>query len=62
MDNNSPKKDLTEGGKVVNTIWQRLQEKATEIGYGSFTCEMQIHDGIIKQVDITETKERFRID
>jgi len=64
MMNNSEKKDLTdhkESGNV-DMIWQRLKEKATEIKYGSFTCEMHVHDGTIKQVDVTEIKAKFRIE
>lgn len=62
MGENSSEKTLTNGQDSSYILWQRLQAKAAEIKYGSFICEMQVHDGIIKQVDITETKERFRID
>ena len=45
-----------------SAILEKLRERAEQIGYGSIVCEIQIHDGEIKQVDITTVKERMRAD
>ncbi len=43
-------------------ILEKLRQRAAAIGYGSLTCELQIHQGQIKQVEITGIKEKLRAD
>ncbi len=43
-------------------ILEKLRQRAAEIGYGSLICELQIHQGQIKQVEITGIKEKLRAD
>ena len=43
-------------------ILEKLKKRAEQIGYGSLICEMQVHQGRIRQVDITMVKERMRAD
>jgi len=53
---------LTNQDKSVNTIWKNLERRAEQLGYGSLVCEVQVHQGRIRQVDITTVKERLRAD
>jgi hypothetical protein len=46
----------------VDTIWEKLKCRAEQLDYGSLSCELQVHGGQIRQVDITVVKERFRAD
>ena len=43
-------------------ILEKLRQRAEQIGYGCLVCEVQIHDGQIRQVDVTTAKERMRGD
>lgn len=64
MTNNQEKKDLTDHDKSgnVDMIWQHLKDKAAAIRFGVIDCQLTVHDGQIRQLDITQTKERFRVD
>lgn len=53
---------LTNQDKSVNAIWKKLEDRAEQLGYGSLICEVQVHQGRIRQVDITTVKERMRAD
>jgi hypothetical protein len=44
------------------TILEKLRHRAEQVGYGCLVCEIQVHQGQIKQVDITAIKERMRAD
>jgi hypothetical protein len=46
----------------TGNILEKLRHRAEQIGYGSLICEIQVHDGQIRQVDITTVKERMRAD
>ena len=48
--------------RPVDNIWEKLKHRAVQVGYGSLFCEIQVHNGQIKQVDITTVKERVRAD
>ena len=43
-------------------ILGKLKRRAEQIGYGALICEIQIHQGHIKQIEITATRERMRAD
>jgi hypothetical protein len=43
-------------------ILEKLKNRAEQVGYGSLICEIQVHQGKIRQVDITMVKERMRAD
>lgn len=58
----SVKSILTTQNKSVDNIWEKLKRRAEQIEYGSILCEIQVHAGKIKQVDITTIKERMRAD
>jgi len=58
---NSEKAYLTNQDKSRN-ILEKLRRRAEQIGYGALTCEIQVHEGQIKQVDIIAVKERMRAD
>ena len=47
--------------KSSDGIWEKLKHRAEQVDYGSIICEMQVHEGKIRQVDITSVKERIRI-
>ena len=44
------------------TILEKLRHRAEQVGFGCLVCEIQVHQGQIKQVDITAIKERMRAD
>jgi hypothetical protein len=46
----------------TSTILEKLRHRAEQVGFGSLVCEIQVHQGQIKQVDITAIKERMRAD
>ena len=46
----------------VDRIWEKLKHRSEQIDYGTLCCEIMVHGGIIKQIDIIRTKERFRAD
>jgi hypothetical protein len=46
----------------TSRILEKLRRRAEQIGYGCVICEIQVHDGQIRQVDITTVKERMRGD
>lgn len=46
----------------TSNILEKLRHRAEQIGYGSLICEIQVHEGQIRQVDITTVKERMRAD
>lgn len=43
-------------------ILEKLRHRAEQVGFGCLVCEIQVHQGQIKQVDITAIKERMRAD
>ncbi len=43
-------------------ILEKLKQRVAEIGYGSLICEVQIHQGQIKQIEISAIKEKLRTD
>ena len=45
-----------------STILEKLRHRAEQVGFGCLVCEIQVHQGQIKQVDITAIKERMRAD
>jgi hypothetical protein len=62
-DNQNPEKSaLQKQNQSVDNIWEKLKRRAEQVGYGSLICEMQVHQGQIRQVDITTIKERMRAD
>ena len=61
MAENREKPFLTDRAKPSN-ILEKLKRRAEQIGYGSLICEIEVHDGQIRQVDITTVKERLRAD
>jgi len=46
----------------LDTIWEKLERRAAQIDYGSLVCELQVHEGQVRQIDITVVKERIRAD
>ncbi len=60
-DEQNPEKSALQNQSVDN-IWEKLKRRAEQVGYGSLICEMQVHQGQIRQVDITTIKERMRAD
>jgi len=63
MTNQNPEKAiLQDQDKSVDNIWEKLKRRAEQVGYGSLICEIQVHQGQIRQVDITTIKERMRAD
>jgi hypothetical protein len=56
------KKVLTNGDEGKYSLWLKLEAKAEQLQFGVICCEMQVHEGKIKQLDITDTRERFRAD
>ena len=48
--------------KYTNGVLEKLKQRAEQVGYGSLICEIQVHQGKIRQVDITMVKERMRAD
>lgn len=52
---------ITQEDKSSN-ILEKLRRRAEQIGYGCLVCEIQVHRGQIRQVDITTVKERMRAD
>ena len=61
-DRDSKKSNLSNQNKSVDNIWEKLKRRAEQIDYGSLVCEIQVHEGQIRQVDITIVKERVRAD
>lgn len=62
-DNQSPENTiLLNQNKSVDNIWEKLKRRAEQVGYGTILCEIQVHQGQIRQVDITTVKERVRAD
>ncbi len=59
---NSEKAYLTNQQDKSRNILEKLRCRAEQIGYGALTCEIQVHEGQIKQVDIIAVKERMRAD
>ena len=49
-------------GDEADIIWRKLKERAEQVSYGTLVCEMQVHQGRIRQVDVTVVKERMRAD
>jgi hypothetical protein len=52
----------TTKAKTDKDILEKLKKRAEQIGYGSLICEIQVHQGKVRQVDITMVKERMRAD
>jgi hypothetical protein len=46
----------------VDSIWEKLKRRAEQLDYGSLGCEIQVHGGQIRQIDVTAVKEKFRAD
>lgn len=46
----------------ASAILEKLRRRAEQVGYGCLVCEIQVHQGQIRQVDITAIKERMRAD
>ena len=55
-------KTLLANEEKSRTILEKLRHRAEQVGYGCLVCEIQVHQGQIKQVDITAIKERMRAD
>jgi hypothetical protein len=53
---------LLSQNKSIDNIWEKLKRRAEQVGYGTLICEIQVHQGQIRQVDITTVKERVRAD
>jgi len=62
VNQNSEESVSPSGNQSVDNIWKKLKRKAEQVGYGSLICEIQVHQGEIRQVDITTVKERMRAD
>jgi hypothetical protein len=58
----SADKGLLASHDKSSNILEKLRRRAEQIGYGCLICEIQVHEGQIKQVDITTVKERMRAD
>ena len=43
-------------------ILEKLRDRAERVGYGTVVCELQVHQGRIKQVEITAIREKMRAD
>ena len=52
----------TSQNKAADGILEKLRQRVEQIEYGSLICEIQVHQGRIKQIDITAVKERMRAD
>jgi len=61
-NNSENSKNILTADHPSAILLNRLVLRCEEIGYGELTCELKIHDGEIKQIDIVQTKERLRID
>ena len=61
-DQNPEKTTLSDPNKSADNIWEKLKLRAEQVGYGTLICEIQVHQGQIRQVDITTVKERMRAD
>jgi len=59
---NSKESVVRNQNQSVDNIWEKLKLRAEQVGYGSLLCEIQVHQGEIRQVDITTVKERMRAD
>jgi hypothetical protein len=59
---NSEKTTLSDPNKSADNIWEKLKLRAEQVGYGTLICEVQVHQGQIRQIDITTVKERMRAD
>lgn len=57
-----PRAPASGPGDEADIIWRKLKDRAEQISYGTLVCEMQVHQGRIRQVDITLIKERMRAD
>lgn len=53
---------VSENFDPADRIWEKLKYRAEELNYGTLACELQVHGGQIRQVDITIVKEKFRAD
>ncbi len=62
MLKDSRKSVLARQDTSADGIWEKLKHRAEQIDYGSIICEIQVHGGKIRQVDITTVKERMRAD
>ena len=62
MLNNHHGTVVTRQENRTKQILDKLRERAEQIGYGTVVCELQVHQGKIKQVEITTIKERMRAD
>jgi hypothetical protein len=49
-------------GDEADIIWRKLKDRAEQVSFGTLVCEMQVHQGHIRQVEITLIKERMRAD
>ena len=47
---------------IHDNIWEKLKCRAQQLGYGSLTCDVQVHGGQIRQIEITVVKEKLRAD
>lgn len=56
------KSSSTDQDKATDAILDKLKQRVKRVGYGSLICEIHVHQGKIKQVDITTVKERMRAD
>ena len=48
--------------KTRDNIWEKLKCRAEKLEYGSLVCEVYVHGGEIRQIDVTVVKERLRAD
>ena len=48
--------------KSVDNIWEKLKRRAGQLDYGSLLCEVQVHKGQIRQIEVTVIKEKIRAD
>ncbi len=58
----NPERALSTNRDKSLRLLDKLRYRAEQIGYGSLICEIQVHEGRIKQVDVTTVKERIRAD
>ena len=53
---------LTTADAKADNIWKKIKEKAEVLRYGSFVCSLTVHDGEIRQAEMSNLVERIRAD
>ena len=53
-------KDLTDEQSREDKLLEKLKERCRKIEFGSLTLQVEIHEGIIRQMEISNEKIRIR--